>query len=86
MTMCLAKAFLRPGGAGSDGVGSGGNLSGGAAGIASDAGGGLLMENVTKVEVDGSTVRLRSLFGDTEVVTGRIASIDFAEGTLVLER
>jgi predicted RNA-binding protein len=84
--MCLAKAYLRPGGAGSGGAGSGGNPSGGAAGIASDAGGSLLMENVTKVEVDGSTVRLRSLFGDSEVVTGSIASIDFAEGTLVIER
>jgi predicted RNA-binding protein len=84
--MCLAKAYLRPGGAGSGGAGSGGNPSGDAAGIDIDAGGGLLMENVTKVEVDGGTVRLRSLFGDTEVVLGRIANIDFSEGTLVLER
>jgi predicted RNA-binding protein len=74
--MCLAKAYLRPDGADSGGAGSGGTPSGGD----------LLMENVTKVEVDGNTVRLRSLFGDTEVLLGRIASIDFAEATLVLER
>jgi predicted RNA-binding protein len=76
--MCLAKAYLRPGSADSGDAGSGGTPSG--------AGGDLLMENVTKVEVDGNTVRLRSLFGDTEVLLGRIASMDFAEGTLVLER
>jgi predicted RNA-binding protein len=84
--MCLAKAYLRPGGAGSVVDGSGGTPSGGAAGAGSDAGAGLLMENVTKVEVDGDAVRLRSLFGDTEVVPGRIARIDFAEGILVIER
>jgi predicted RNA-binding protein len=84
--MCLAKAYLRPGGAVSGGAGAGGTPSGAAAGAGTDAGSGLLMENVTKVEVDGNTVRLRSLFGDTEALLGRIASIDFAEGTLVLER
>lgn len=45
-----------------------------------------LMENVTQVNVDGDQVRLRSLFGDTEVLQGRIVSVDFAEGRLVLER
>jgi predicted RNA-binding protein len=46
----------------------------------------LLMENVTRVEVDGDQVRLKSLLGAADVVRGRIASIDFAEGRLVLQR
>jgi predicted RNA-binding protein len=50
-----------------------------------DAGTTLVMENVTHVEVDGDQIRIRSLFGDANVVRGRIASIDFAENRLVLE-
>jgi predicted RNA-binding protein len=52
---------------------------------ADDPGAGLVMENVTHVDVAGDQVRIKSLFGDTDVVHGRIASIDFTEGRLVLE-
>jgi predicted RNA-binding protein len=65
MTVCLAKAYVRP--------------------VATEVGAGLVMENVTHVDVDGDQIRIRSLFGDTEVIHGRIASIDFSEGRLVLE-
>ena len=46
----------------------------------------MVMENVTRVEVDGDRVRLRSLLGDTEELQARIASIDFDQGRLVLTR
>jgi len=72
--MCLAKAYVK----------SGGDASDSALGLA-DAGT-LLMENVTQVDVEGDHIRLRSLFGSTEVLLGRIARVDFAEGRLVLER
>jgi predicted RNA-binding protein len=72
--MCLAKAYVT----------SGSDAAGSAPGLA-DAGT-LLMENVTQVDVEGDHIRLRSLFGDTEVLLGRVARVDFAEGRLVLER
>jgi len=68
--MCLAKAYVQAPGAGPR---------------AADDKSGLLLENVTQVDVQGDTVRLRSLFGDIESLRGRIARIDFSEGTLVLE-
>jgi predicted RNA-binding protein len=67
--MCLAKAYVRSS-AGSPG--------------ASLVMENLVMENVTHVEVDGDQVRIKSLFGDAEVLRGRIASIDFSESRLVL--
>ena len=72
--MCLAKAYVT---SGSDAAGSSPGLA--------DAGT-LLMENVTQVDVEGDHIRLKSLFGSTEVLLGRIARVDFAEGRLVLER
>ena len=45
----------------------------------------LVMENVTQVDVDGDQVHLKSLLGDNETVQGRIDSIDFSEGRLVLQ-
>jgi predicted RNA-binding protein len=45
----------------------------------------LVMENVAQVDVDGDQVRIKSLFGNTEIVRGRIATIDFSEGRLVLQ-
>ena len=44
------------------------------------------MENVTRAAVDGDTLRLTSLFGQTEELLGRIESIDFTEGRLMLRR
>jgi predicted RNA-binding protein len=52
---------------------------------ADDADATLVMENVARADVDGDQVRIRSLFGDANVVRGRIASIDFSENRLVLE-
>jgi predicted RNA-binding protein len=46
----------------------------------------LLMENVTRVAIDGDQVRLTSLLGDVEELPGRVTSIDFMEGRLGLER
>jgi predicted RNA-binding protein len=55
------------------------------AGQAAAGTGDLLMENVTQVLVEGDELRLKSLFGDSEVLLGRIVSVDFAEGKLVLQ-
>jgi predicted RNA-binding protein len=71
--MCLAKAYVRPVGA----VTNGGN--GGTNGTV------LLMENVTNVVVEGDQLRLKSLLGASETLHGRIASIDFSEGKLILQ-
>ena len=46
----------------------------------------LLMENVTRVLVDGEKIRVTSLLGDSEEVEGTIESIDFVEGRLLLTR
>ncbi len=70
--MCRAKAYV-----------SSAPPSEAAAGA--EAGGRLLMENVTRVEIDGDMLTLRSLFGGTEAVHGRIASIDFAENRLLVQ-
>jgi len=45
----------------------------------------LLMENVTRVEVDEDRVHLTSLLGDHEELRARISSINFADARLVLE-
>ncbi len=45
----------------------------------------LLMENVTRVEVDGDRVRLTSLLGETENLEARIMSVNFADSRVVLE-
>lgn len=55
------------------------------AATAAQPGGRLLMENVTVVQVDDGQVHLRSLLGESVVVSGRIASIDFSEARLILE-
>jgi predicted RNA-binding protein len=56
-----------------------------AAAGAADSMGGLLMENVTRVDIEGDQIRVRSLFGAADVVRGRVASIDFEAARLVLE-
>ena len=84
--MCLAKAYVRSEAAPSEPAEAertGSDAAGSSARPVET--GTLLMENVTQVDVDGDRVRLRSLFGSTEVLLGRIASIDFSEGRLVLE-
>ena len=52
---------------------------------ATDAEGKLVMENVTRVKVDGERVQLTSLLGDKEELQARITSIDFADSKVVLE-
>ena len=74
--MCLARAYVR----GASEAGAAGGKS--ATGVDEDR---LLMENVTQVDVDGDQIRVRSLLGGTELVRGRVASIDFSEGRLVLQ-
>jgi predicted RNA-binding protein len=72
--MCLARAYMRPvndSSPRSEQAGASGSL--------------LLMENVAYVEVDGEELLLRSLFGDTQTLRGRIASIDFSENRLMLQ-
>jgi predicted RNA-binding protein len=81
--MCLAKAFVQagPGAAGTVEAGESGSATGGAGSAAAAP----LMENVTQVEVKGDEIVVRSLFGERRTVRGRIASIDFADGKLILE-
>ena len=74
--MCLARAYVR----GASEAGVAGDRS--ATGVDEDR---LLMENVTQVDVDGDQIRVRSLLGGVELVRGHVASIDFAEGRLVLQ-
>jgi predicted RNA-binding protein len=71
--MCLSKAYLRPVG--------GSERSGEADGVNGTV---LLMDNVTSVEIEGDQLRLRNLFGATESLHGRITSIDFSEGRMIL--
>lgn len=72
--MCLAKAYVRPV---NDCPTS--QLPAGGEGTF------LLMENVTRLDIDGDELTIRSLFGDTQSVHARVASMDFAEGRLVLQ-
>jgi predicted RNA-binding protein len=73
--MCLAKAYVRPVNGCSGHVtqppGTNGSI--------------LVMENVVHVDIDGDELRLRSLFGETHSLHGRVASIDFSEGKLILQ-
>ena len=45
----------------------------------------LLMENVTRVVVEGEKVLVTSLFSETDELHARIASVDFAEARLMLQ-
>jgi len=51
-----------------------------------EAEGRLLMENVTRVQVDGDRVHLTSLLGETQELQARISSVNFADARLVLEK
>ena len=70
--MCLAKVYIQPKAA----VTAGGEATGGAT---------LLIDNVTRLAMDGDRIGLTSLLGATREVTGRIVSMDFMEGRLLLE-
>jgi predicted RNA-binding protein len=74
--MCLAKAYVRPV---NDCPLPASVTPGGTEGTF------LLMENVTRLEIDGDDLTVRSLLGATQSLHARVASIDFAEGKLVLQ-
>ena len=44
----------------------------------------LVMENTTRVRIEGETIRVTSLLGETKELQGRIESIDFVDGVLLL--
>ncbi len=67
--MCLAKVYVDDA-SGTDG--------------AENAPPRLVMENVTRILVDGTTIHVASLLGQTEEVQGRIESMDFVEGRLLI--
>jgi len=46
----------------------------------------MLMEGVSRLEVDGDTLSLRGVFGERLEVKGRIREINFQGGRLVIER
>ena len=74
--MCLAKVYVH---------------AAAVAGAAAEATSGddgapkLLMENVTRLTVNGDRIGLTSLLGATQEVIGRVVSMDFMEGRLLLE-
>jgi predicted RNA-binding protein len=67
--MCLAKAYVQ--------------VADPTAGV--DGPAKLVMENVTRLTVEGDRIGLTSLLGASHQVTGRIVSMDFMEGRLLLE-
>jgi len=46
----------------------------------------LVLENTTKAFVDGDTIRVTSLLGEAQEIQGRIESIDFVDGRLLVRR
>jgi len=46
----------------------------------------LLLEDVARVDVDGNTVRLQTLFGKPVCLPGRIVEIDLMKHRILLER
>jgi predicted RNA-binding protein len=67
--MCLAKAYVHATEAAAGG----------------DSGATLVMENVTRLTMEGDRIALMSLLGATREITGRVVSMDFMEGRLLLE-
>ncbi len=45
----------------------------------------LLLEDLARIEVEGETIRLSSIFGDTTEVKGTIREIDFQGGSVIVE-
>jgi predicted RNA-binding protein len=45
----------------------------------------LLLEDLARIEVEGETIRLSSIFGDTTEVKGTIREIDFQSGSVIVE-
>ena len=44
----------------------------------------LLMENTSRIDIDGDTIRLRDLFGDVREVRGAIVSADLEQNEVVI--
>lgn len=46
----------------------------------------LLLESVARIEVDGDTLKLVSIFGDRKNIEGKIVEINFQGGKAMIER
>ena len=44
----------------------------------------LLMENTSRIDIDGDTIRLRDLFGDVREIRGTIVSADLEQNEVVI--
>ncbi|MBQ9063482.1 MAG: CooT family nickel-binding protein [Eubacterium sp.] len=44
----------------------------------------LLMENTSRIDIDGDTIRLRDLFGDVREIRGAIVSADLEQNEVVI--
>jgi len=45
-----------------------------------------ILRDIALMEVKGEDVHLQSLFGEQEVVRGRVTEVDFEESKIILER
>ena len=45
-----------------------------------------IMQEVAHVRIDGNTVELETLFGDSKVIQGRIREIDFMNSNIFIEQ
>ena len=45
-----------------------------------------IMQEVAHVRIDGNTVELETLFGDSKVIQGRIREIDFMNSKIFIEQ
>ena len=44
-----------------------------------------ILQDIARVQVQGNSVRLESLFGDSKVIPGRLVEIDFAASRILLD-
>ena len=44
----------------------------------------LLMENTSRIDIDGDTIRLRDLFGDVREIRGAIVYADLEQNEVVI--
>ena len=46
----------------------------------------ILLESVARIEVDGNTLKLVSIFGDRKSIEGKIVEINFQGGKAIIEK